>query len=91
MKKDSCVSAVIDSEAVAWDEENQQILPFQILSTRKRKVSGKLLENLWLNASGLIYKLISEMQRDTKTFQAYTCVETKIVVFTRCSARYKAL
>ncbi|XP_029580673.1 DNA ligase 1 isoform X3 [Salmo trutta] len=43
MVKESVVSCVLDSEAVAWNREKKQIQPFQVLTTRKRKARGGLL------------------------------------------------
>ncbi|PIK46976.1 putative DNA ligase 1 [Apostichopus japonicus] len=69
-KKDSVKSAIIDSEAVAWDTEKKQILPFQILSTRKRKDAAiddiKVqvcifpFDLLYLNGEALVRKPLRE-------------------------------
>lgn len=66
-------SYVLDCEAVAWDKDNEQILPFQVLQKRKRKdvknedvsvlVCCFAFDLLYLNGQAITNLPLSERRR----------------------------
>ncbi|XP_050429038.1 DNA ligase 1 [Adelges cooleyi] len=66
-------SFVMDSEAVAWDREKKKIMPFQILSTRKRKNANEddikvqvcvfMFDLLYLNGEPLVKRPFCERRK----------------------------
>ncbi|KAI8646931.1 ATP-dependent DNA ligase [Parasitella parasitica] len=78
--KPTTATFILDCEAVAWDKQESKILPFQVLSTRKRKdvkeeditvrVAVFAFDCLYLNGESLLQKSLKD-RRDalTEAFQ----------------------
>uniref|UniRef100_A0A670YSF5 DNA ligase n=1 Tax=Pseudonaja textilis TaxID=8673 RepID=A0A670YSF5_PSETE len=83
-------SCILDAEAVAWDPVSKQILPFQVLTTRKRKdvdaaeirvqVCIYAFDMLYLNGISLVQKPLS--QRRTLLHNSFTEVEGQFLFAT---------
>lgn len=84
-EKESPKSMILDCEAVAWDREKQKILPFQVLSTRKRKDVNEsdikvhiclfAFDLLYYNNESLITKSLEE--RRSCLFENFKTIEGK--------------
>lgn len=75
--KEDTTDFILDCEAVAWDREQGKILPFQVLSTRKRKdvESGAIkirvylfvFDCLYLNGTSLLQRSLKERRELIET------------------------
>lgn len=85
MSTDTPKSLILDCEVVAWDREANKILPFQVLSTRKRKDVSEgdikvhiclfAFDLLYHNGASLITKSLSE--RRQTLFDNFQTIEGK--------------
>jgi len=88
-------SIVIDAEAVAWDVEKKKILPFQVLSTRKRKDVdvGKIdvqvclfvFDCLFLNGRSLLREPMEE--RRVALYDSLECCDGQVQFATAKTSR----
>lgn len=86
--KESTVDFVLDCEAVAYDWQTKQILPFQVLSTRKRKnvdqseISVRVclfaFDLLYLNGQSLV--TMSLFERRALLKENFTFIDGKFMV-----------
>ncbi|XP_013923320.1 PREDICTED: DNA ligase 1 [Thamnophis sirtalis] len=90
VKNSTVKSCILDAEVVAWDPVSKQILPFQILTTRKRKdvdaadirvqVCIYAFDMLYLNGMSLVQKPLS--QRRTLLHNSFSEVEGQFLFAT---------
>ncbi|XP_053212827.1 DNA ligase 1-like [Panonychus citri] len=81
-------SFIIDSEAVAWDSHDKQILPFQVLSTRKRKDASEdeikvhvcifAFDLLYLNGKSFVTESLSERRKHLR--ESFKDIEGKFMM-----------